>query len=104
MRQAIEERRSATGKEDTEYKFNRNFEGADMNCDGLSLEQFYEFEVRFVMDMTEEQKEMSDPEETYSEERLKVFYEICNKIQPNEEKVQMEDLEAAFIYCCEYML
>ena len=56
------------------------------------------------MDMTEEQKEMADPEETYSEEKLKIFYDIVNKISPEEEKVQMEDLEAAFIYCCEFML
>ena len=25
-----------------------------MNCDGLSLEQFYEFEERFIMEMSEE--------------------------------------------------
>ena len=75
-----------------------------MNCDGLSLEQFYEFEERFIMEMTEEQRELSGADETYSEERLKQFYDIVNKIQPDEEKVQMEDLEAAFIYCCEVCL
>ena len=100
----MEERRSMAGQENTEYKFNRNFEGADMNCDGLSLEQFYEFEERFIMEMTEEQRELSGADETYSEERLKQFYDIVNKIQPDEEKVQMEDLEAAFIYCCEVCL
>ena len=75
-----------------------------MNCDGLSLEQFFGFEERFIMEITEEQRELSEVKDASSEERLKQFHDLVNKIQPDEEKVQMEDLEAAFIYCCEVCL
>ena len=39
----IEERYSEHGKAKTEGMFHRNFEGADVNCDGLNFSEFLEF-------------------------------------------------------------
>ena len=39
----IDERRSERGRAKTEGLFNRNFEGADANSDGLNFEEFLEF-------------------------------------------------------------
>ena len=80
----IEERYTEQGKAKTEGLFHRNFDGADMNSDGLNFTEFLEFSEAYKVQRGNRVKELGF-DETLDDERLEAFFNICKDITDNED-------------------
>ena len=65
--------------------FHRNFEGADVNCDGLNFSEFLEFSEAYKVQRDRRVQELGF-DELLDDDRLEAFFKICTEISENEEE------------------
>ena len=93
-----------SGKAAAEAEFYKRFEAADANCnDVLSIDEWYEFTEGYKVGREARREKFVEKED----DKLEEFWNICNKITDNsheeENGISMADIEAAFLYCGDYI-
>ena len=93
------------GRAAAEAEFYKRFEAADANCnDVLSIDEWFEFTEGYKVGREARREKFPEKED----DSLENFWNICDKITPkkeDEEKgVSMAEIEAAFLFCGQWII